>query len=83
MTTTEERTMNPTTLTGVKIVSLKRLHNSVNGNPRWLVLLDDGTEARTKPDAMLSYTIDNPEYRKVPLAVRLDGRGNIASIEVA
>jgi hypothetical protein len=47
MTTTEERTMKATTLTGVKIVSLKRLKSSVNGNPRFLVLLNDGTDNET------------------------------------
>lgn len=71
------------TLTGVKIVSLTRMKNSVNGNPRFMVMLSDGTEAPTRPDAMLSYGIENAEYRDVPLTVKLDGRGNIWSIEVA
>jgi hypothetical protein len=75
--------MKPTTLTGVRIVKLTRMNSSRNGNPRFLVLLDDGTEAPTQPDASISYGIGNPEYRDVPLTVSLNGRGFITNVEVS
>jgi uncharacterized protein CbrC (UPF0167 family) len=51
--------------------------------PKCLDIAVNGTEAPTKPDAMLSYGIENAEYRNVPLTVKLDGRGHIWSLEVA
>lgn len=58
-------------ITGVHIVNLTRLLNSANGNPRWLVLLSDGTEAQTSPDADAGYGIENSEYQNVPLTVTM------------
>jgi hypothetical protein len=73
--------MQPSTLTGVRIVRLTRLNNSVNGNPRWLVLLDDGTETETQSDAGIGGVIDNSEYRDVPLTVTLSRAGRITHVK--
>lgn len=66
--------MDTTELAGVKIVNLTRLTNTANLNPRWLVLLDNGTEAETRPDADVAYGISNSEYRDTPLVVTMNGR---------
>lgn len=63
-----------TELAGVRIVTLKRLASTVNGNPRWLVLLSDGTEAETWPDAAVAYGIENSEYQDTGLVVSMEGR---------
>ena len=44
-------------LTG-KITDLKRLNNSVNGNPRFNIVVD-GVMLTTKSDAAYSYNIEN------------------------
>jgi hypothetical protein len=59
---------------GVRIVTLTRLANTANGNPRWLVLLDDGTEAETRPDADVAFGIENSEYQGTRLVVSMAGR---------
>jgi hypothetical protein len=64
-----------TELAGVKIVNLTRLANTrATGNPRWLVLLSDGTEAETWPDADVAFGIENSEYQDTPLTVVMRGR---------
>lgn len=46
-----------------KIISVKRLNNSVNGNPRYEVVAEVQDEGEiklvTKSDAQIGYTIDN------------------------
>jgi hypothetical protein len=66
-------------LAGVKITGLTRLRNDAAGNPRWLVQLDDGTEAATEDGAQCAYSIDNVDYRGVPLVVTMR-RGKIARV---
>lgn len=69
-------------LTNVKIVSLTRLNSSASGNPRWLVLLDDGTETTTQSDASINYGIENPEYRNTSLTVEFSRAGRITDIHI-
>lgn len=47
-----------TTVTGA-IVATDRLRNSVNGNPRFRVHLDNGETYQTSTDSAVSYDIDN------------------------
>ena len=47
------------TITG-QIVGLRKLHNSINGNPKYLVRIykvDETIELRTKSDAGFAYAI--------------------------
>ncbi len=67
----------------VRITRVTRKRSSVNGNPRFEVGFDDGTAAKTSPDAMLAYGIENPGYRDRDLEVVLDGRGNVTYINNA
>lgn len=46
-----------------RVAKLDRLRNSRNGNPRYRVTFEDGSCARTKSDAEISYGITNPELR--------------------
>jgi hypothetical protein len=45
------------------IFNLKRLNNSVNGNPRYRVYFTDGSIAVTSSDAAFCYGIENKEMR--------------------
>jgi hypothetical protein len=47
----------------VTITHLERLHNSVNGNPRFRITFDDGSTHLLSSDASLGYCITNTEYR--------------------
>jgi hypothetical protein len=56
---------------------VERMNNSINGNPRYLVAIQDEDSefnkiyvARTRPDASLGYSIDNYWGKRV--AVTLD-----------
>jgi hypothetical protein len=59
------------------IQRLERLNNSVNGNPAWRVHFTDGESTRTSSDAQVSYALDNPEYRGVPVKFTLTKAGRI------
>jgi hypothetical protein len=63
------------------IANLKRLKNTVNGNPRYIVTFTDGTSIRTQGDSMLGYSVENPEYRDVPLKLEVNGRGTLSGLE--
>lgn len=65
-------------MTGLVIESLERRNNSVNGNPRWRVTFTSGLVADTMSDAMVSYELNNPEFRDTPLEVSFTRAGNIA-----
>ena len=56
-----------------KIISVKRLNNSVNGNPRYEVTAEVQGEGEitlvTKSDAQIGYTIDNKLWRSEHLAM--------------
>lgn len=45
------------------ILSYERMPNSVNGNPRFRVVFDDGVIAKTMSDAMFAYAMGNPDMR--------------------
>lgn len=68
-------------ISGVRISELTRLNNSANGNPRWLVLLSNGLELKTKPNADINYGIENSEYQGVPLIVYVE-KNEIADVKV-
>lgn len=69
-----------------KIKTLNRLQNSVNGNPRYQVIMElpTGEEwvAKTATDSQIGYRIDNREYRNVPVWVTFNGHGSIIDVEV-
>jgi hypothetical protein len=46
------------------IESVKRLNNSVNGNPRYRVTFTDGSSALTKSDSSVAYDIQNLSHSR-------------------
>lgn len=69
------------------LVSLKRLTNSQNGNPRYRVTLASrgGTVvANTAADHSFAYAVGNPGMREGSwVRVSIGGRGTIVDIETA
>jgi hypothetical protein len=49
---------------------IKRMKNSYNGNPRYLVRIN-GRHYRTKPDSMLGYSVTNYSNKQVCATVGL------------
>jgi hypothetical protein len=67
------------TYSKVRIVALRRLNNSVNGNPRYDVAFSNGEMHTTSSDAGFCYGITNPEM-KGDVDVWLTKAGRIESI---
>lgn len=63
------------------IASLERLKLSTNGNPRFRVTFTDGTVAQTQTDSSVGYSIENPEFRDVPVRVSYTPAGRIWNVE--
>lgn len=63
------------------IAKLERLKLSRNGNPRFLVTFTDGTTAQTQTDASIGYSIENSEFRDVPVRVSYTRAGRIFDVE--
>jgi hypothetical protein len=63
------------------IASLERLKLSTNGNPRFRVTFTDGTVAQTQTDASIGYSIENSEFRDVPVRVSFTRAGRIFDVE--
>jgi hypothetical protein len=66
-----------------RIERLERLNSSVNGNPRFCIHFDDGTDAITSSDAAFCYGIENPEYHGTDLKVTYSRAGRVADVELA
>lgn len=64
-------------LRNVRVVKTNRLNNSVNGNPRYSVVFDDGSVIETQSDAAVNYGITNPEYRDEPHDAELSRAGRL------
>ena len=79
-----------------KIVASERMNNSRNGNPRYLVAIQECGDsgigyfygkivlAYTMPDSSIGYEVDNPEYRETEHVYRLRmyrGKLSIQGIE--
>lgn len=59
------------------IAKLERLRLSRNGNPRFKVTFTNGESAHTQTDGAVGYSIENPEYRDVPVLVKFTAAGRI------
>lgn len=66
-----------------RILTMRRLPNSVNGNPRWQVWFTDGDVRLTKSDANVGHQISNSTYKNKDVKVTLTRHGRIETIEVA
>lgn len=71
-----------------KIRILRRLNNSTNGNPRFLVELSDAdtlTELQTKSDYMYNYNIENLDRKQCNCIIEYyytkSGNGKIENIK--
>ena len=61
-----------------KLVSLKRLANSRNGNPRFTVALGNGQSGKTKTDSGFAYAIcENWVGKRVRAEYRVTSRGDL------
>lgn len=65
------------------IESMKRLNLSAMGNPRFEVTFTDGSVAQTQTNSSVGYSIENPEYRGVPVLVSFTRAGKIFGVDVA
>lgn len=63
------------------ILTLERLRNSGNGNPRYRVTFTDGESAVTQTDASIGYGIGNPEFKDVPVRFTVSKAGRITHAE--
>ncbi len=62
---------------------VERLNNSVNGNPRFRLHLDDATSVLTQSDASVNYDVGNLSYHKmigVPVKLTLTRAGRVFGI---
>ena len=66
----------------LQIVHMERAKSSRNGNPAFFVTFDDGTRARTLPDAAWSYEAENSEFRDAPLMVTFTRGGQVVFASV-
>jgi len=62
----------------MKIIRLKRLRNTKDGNPQWEVQTSEGFY-KTKPDAQIGHTIQNWEGRD-DVWLTIDGYGYIVAV---
>lgn len=65
------------------IATLERLKLSAMGNPRFRVTFTNGLVAQTQTDSSVGYSIENPEYRNVPVVVSFTRAGRIYGVETA
>lgn len=63
-----------------KIADLKRLRNSVNGNPRYRVTFADGTVVDTAADHGFAFSITEGWIGQ-QVTVQIGGRGTIVDLE--
>ena len=63
-----------------RIDSLERLHNSVNGNPRFRVHFTDGSVAQTQSDASFNYGLTNRENFNTDVDVTFTKSGRISDL---
>lgn len=59
------------TLDNISIIAAHRLDSDSAGNPRWLVVLSDGTQVQTAAGAPCAYAIGDVAMLKRPLTVTL------------
>lgn len=62
-----------------QITAMKRLSNSINGNPRYRLTLTNGAQFNTATDSAAGYDVQNYQPGK-PVDITLNGRGTISSI---
>ena len=65
-----------------QIIGLRRLNNSVNGNPRFNITFANGVNANSQSDAAFCYGIENPNMRG-DVDVWLSARGTVAYVRPA
>ena len=58
------------------VVEVKRMTNSINGNPQWRVHLDTGMTKSTRKDSTVGYEIDQ-SWSGAAVSLELDGREQI------
>ena len=74
----------PNTTVDVKVHEVKRIRNSVNGGPRWEVIIDGWTRYRTAADTQVAW--NNNLFMRLADAelvrLTLNGRGTIVDAEI-
>lgn len=66
-----------------RILTMKRLPDSVKNNPRWQVWFTDGDVRITQSDAQVGYEINQPGLKNRDVRVTLTRAGRISRIEKA
>lgn len=65
------------------IATVKRMQRSANGNPRFLFVFTDGTEAHTAVDTMFAYEVVDPGWEGRTFEFMADGKGIFGGKEVS
>lgn len=66
-----------------RILTMKKLPNSVNNNPRWQVWFTNGDVRITQSDADVGFEINQAEFRNRDVKITLSRHGRITGIEQA
>jgi len=66
-----------------RILTMKRLPDSVNGNPRWQVWFTDGDVRITQSDSNVAFKINQAEFRNREIKITFSRYGRITMIEQA
>jgi hypothetical protein len=66
-----------TLLMDVRIVAMRRLNSTVNGNPRFVVTTENDGALYTMSDASDAYHLENYAVNGVPLCLELTRAGRI------
>lgn len=64
-----------------RIYSVRRLVNSGNGNPRWVLYLTNGVALTTKPDAACGGIVEQVCTMDADVLLTLDQQGLVSGIE--
>ena len=67
---------------GKRILTMKKLPNSVKGNPRWQVWFTDGDVRITQSDSNVGFEISDAKYRNKDVTVTYSRSGRITGIEL-
>jgi hypothetical protein len=65
------------------IASMRRLQNTMAGNPRYEIAFTNGITLQTAPDSSIAYAIDGDTFQGVLLQLELNTAGQIASATIS
>jgi hypothetical protein len=64
------------------LTDIKRLPNSLNGNPRYALTLDNGNHYNTRADGQVGFDLQNYQFEGCTVRLLINGRGTVFDISV-